>query len=344
MNWSSIDPRPIYLPPGVELAGREYPPLELRLLWWVGRARWIDEATLGTLCDAEPSQVRWTLWRLQGAEQLRLCRLPGRSGHLALLTNGGLTRLAEHSRLGLSQTARVLGWKWERQAWPKDGPGGIADRWFRPGHLPGAHRQAVLRLLGWLTEDSAREAFWQVSLEEVWLEHETARMVGQAAPRPDACVIWRLRQQLVLPFFLEVETGTQRPGAVAEKIWGYAHYGIGARCEAIWGQLPGVLVVCSSRASETRLAAVIAQVNGQWPNDGQVPVLLTHQGWLQQFGLLDAIWRAPEAREIRDEERGTIWGRDDAALMQYRRQAKEQARPISRYRHAARDWEPKGEG
>jgi len=333
VSWLTCDPRPIYLPPGLALEGREHPTLELRVLWWVARARWMGEETLATLCAVEVQELRACLRRLQARQEIRLVSLAGRR---ALLTNGGLVQLGKDAGLTEAEAAHLFAWKWERRRAALEGASGIADRWFVAEQRPGRHRLAVLRLVGWLCQDSESQADWGVSLEEVWLEHETARVIGTRVPRPDACLIWRVRK-LYFPFFLEVETGSQRPGAVAEKIWSYAVYGATDVGRARWGQAPGVLVVCASAAAETRLAACIAQVNAQLTPAEQAPVLLTEQGWLRQHRLLEPIWRSPG--EGAAGERGTLWGRDDADLMQYGRLLREQERLVSRYRHAARtDW------
>lgn len=318
----NLQPAPVWcLPPWLE--AEEPTTLDERLLWWVARARWIAVAAVAALGGCTPDQATSALWRLSSTRQVRIER------QRLLLTNAGLRRLAKASHLRPAQLGRRLGWGWDAGRWREQGPEEIADAWYDPAARLGTHRLAVLDLLGQAAGESRPEAFWEVALSEVWVEREVAAQIGQALPRPDAYLKWWVRGW-TFPYFLELERGSQRVGALVRKVREYARYADSGAYLEHWEKMPGVLFLCPEASYETRLAAQLAQMCQELP--ATVPILLTHQGWLFQHRLLDAIWRAPDAQADGRDERVALWGRDDPDLMQYRRALAEQQRSSLRYR------------
>jgi hypothetical protein len=322
---ATIQPAPVWcLPPW--LREREEPTtLDERLLWWVARARWIRVDTAAALCACTHEQATSALWRLSSERQVRIER------QRLLLTNGGMRRLAKWSGLRPPRLGRLLGWGWDAERWreQEQQPEAIADAWYDPDRRVGTHRLAVLDLLGRFTAETRQEADWKVALKKVWIEREVATQIGQRLPRPDAYLEWGTRGW-TLPYFLELERGSQRLPTLVRKVWDYAHYAASGAYQQHWEKLPGVLFVCPGAAYETRLAVCLAEARPQLP--AVVPILLTHQGWLYNRRWLSAIWRAPGAQEVPEDERAAVWGGSDSELMQYRRAQAERDRSPIPYR------------
>jgi hypothetical protein len=322
---TTAHPAPVWcLPPW--LSEQEEPTtLEERLLWWVARARWISVETVAALAACTQDQATSALWRLSSARQIRIER------QRLLLTNGGLRRLAHWSGLRPARLGRRLGWGWDADRWREQEhqPEEIADAWYDPEKRLGTHRLAVFDLLGGFAAATRESASWEVTLEAVWIEREVARQIGQTLPRPDGYLQWWVRG-FRLPYFLELERGSQRMGTLVRKVWDYAAYAAAGAFPACWEHIPGVLFICPSASYETRLAALLAEVR---PHLGaKVPILLTHQGWLHNRHWLSPIWRAPGRQEVTEEERAALWGGSDAELMQFRRWLQEQQRSPIPYR------------
>jgi hypothetical protein len=323
----TLQPAPVWcLPPWLK-ERKEPGSLEERVLWWVARARWIHVQAVSALAASTHDQASSALWRLSSARQVRILH------QRLLLTNGGLGRLAERSGLRPRRLGQLLGWGWDAGCWREQGPEEIADTWYDANARLGAHRLAVLDLLGRAAAETRPEAFWKVALRQVWVEREVAGQIRQTFPRPDAYLEWEVRGG-TYRYCLELEQGSQRMGALVQKMDDYAWYAANGAFPERWKKVPGVLLICPTAAYETRLSARLEQARQEWPYD--MPILLTHQGWLREFRLMDSIWRAPGAQPVAGHERVALWGKDDPQLMQHQRYEAEWRRSPLRYRTGGR--------